>query len=66
MCRQLSNNFDNILSKFQCSFRKGYSPQHSLLLMKDKWKKAVDSNKLLEQFLLIYQKHLIASTIICL
>ena len=46
MCRQLSNYFDNILSKFQCSFRKGYSPQHSLLLMIDKWKKAVDSSKI--------------------
>ena len=22
MCKQLSNNFDNIFSKFQCSFRK--------------------------------------------
>ena len=37
---------DNILSKFQYGFRKGYSPQHSLLLMIDKWKKAVDSNKI--------------------
>ena len=26
ICRQLSNHFDNILSKFQCGFRKGYSP----------------------------------------
>ena len=31
--------------KFQCGFRKGYSPQHSLFLMIDKWKKAVYSNK---------------------
>ena len=46
MCRQLSNYFDNILSKFQFSFRKGYSPQHSFLLMIYKWKKAVDSNKI--------------------
>ena len=45
MCRQLSNYFDNILSKFQCRFKKGYSPQHSLLLVIDKLKKAVDSNK---------------------
>ena len=45
ICRQLSNHFDNILSKFQCSFRKGYSPQHCLLLMIDKWKKAVDNHK---------------------
>ena len=45
ICRQLSNHFDNILSKFQCGFRKGYSPQHCLLLMIDGWKKAVDNHK---------------------
>ena len=45
ICRQLSNHFDKTLSKFQCSFRKGYSPQHYLLLMVDKWKKAVDHHK---------------------
>ena len=44
-CRQLSNHFDNVLSKFQCGFRKDYSPQHYLLLMIDKWKKAVDNHK---------------------
>ena len=45
MCKQLSNYCDNILSKFQCGFRKGYSPQNSLNEMIDKWKKALDSNK---------------------
>ena len=45
ICRQLSNHFDNILSKFQCGFRKGYSPQHCLLLLIDKWKKANDNDK---------------------
>ena len=46
ICSQLSNHFDNILSKFQCGFRRGYGPQHRLLLMIDKWKKAVDNNKI--------------------
>ena len=46
ICSQLSNHFDNILSKFQCGFRRGYGPQHCLLLMIDKWKKAVDNNKI--------------------
>ena len=46
ICRQLSNHFDNILSKFQCGFRKGYSPQNYLLLLIDKWKKANDNNKI--------------------
>ena len=45
ICRQLSNHFDNIFSKFQCGFRKGFSAQHCLLLMIGKWKKAVDNNK---------------------
>ena len=45
ICRQLSNHFDNILSKFQCGFRKGSSPKHCLLLMIDKWKKAVDNHE---------------------
>lgn len=36
MCKQLSNYFDNIFSKFQCGFRKGFNAQHSLLFMIDK------------------------------
>ena len=40
LCNQLSNYFDNIFSKFQCGFRKGFNAQHSLLLMIDKWKKS--------------------------
>ena len=45
ICRQLSNHFDNIFSKFQCGFRKDFCAQHCLLLMIDKWNKAVDNNK---------------------
>ena len=45
MCKPLSNHFDNIFLKFQCRFRKGFGAQHCLLLMIDRWKKAVDSNK---------------------
>ena len=40
LSRQLSEFFDNILSKFQCSFRKGYGTQHCLLLMLEIWKEA--------------------------
>ena len=36
---------DNILSKFQCGFRKGYENQHCLLLMLEIWKGATDNNK---------------------
>ena len=45
MCKQLLNHFDNIFSKSECGFRKGFRTQHCLLLIIDKWKKAVDSNK---------------------
>ena len=45
MCKQLSLHFENIFSKFQCGFRKNFGTQHCLLLMIDKWKKAVDNNK---------------------
>ena len=41
ICKQLSNHFDNILSKFQYCFIKCYNPQNCLLLMIDKWKKRV-------------------------
>ena len=45
MNKQLSIYFEVILSKFQCGFRKGFSTQHCLLLMLEKWKRAVDNNK---------------------
>ena len=45
MNKQLSIYFEEILSKFQCGFRKGFSTQHCLLLMLGKWKQAVDNNK---------------------
>ena len=33
----------NILSKFQCGFRKGFSAQHCLIYMIEKWKKYLDN-----------------------
>ena len=39
---QISDYFQNIFSKYQCGFRKGYSAQHCLLVMIEKWKKMVD------------------------
>ena len=35
------------LSKYQCGFRKGCSTQHCLLAILEKWKSAVDKEKLL-------------------
>ena len=45
MNKQLSIYFEEILSKFQCGFRKGFRTQHCLLLILEKWKRAVDNNK---------------------
>ena len=45
LSRQISEFFDNILSKFQCGFRNGYGTQHCLLLMLEIWKEATDNNK---------------------
>ena len=45
LSRQLSEFFDNILSKFQCGFRKGYGNQYCFLLMLEIWKEATDNNK---------------------
>ena len=41
----MSEYFESILSKYQCGFRKGFSPQHCLLAMLEKWKFAVDIKK---------------------
>ena len=39
----MSEFFDNIFSKYQCGFRKGYSTQHCLLVMIEKQKKVADN-----------------------
>ena len=41
--KQISEYFEPILSKFQCGLRKGYSAQHCLLAMLEKWKSAVEN-----------------------
>ena len=45
MFRQISSFMDSYLSKQQCRFRKGYSPQYCLLMILEKWKNAVDKGK---------------------
>ena len=40
---QISIYFETIFSKFQRGFRKGYSAQHCLVAMIEKWKTAVDN-----------------------
>ena len=45
ICKQLTTFFNNTLSKYQCRFRKGHGTQHCLLLMLEKWKKALDNKE---------------------
>ena len=40
--KQISNYFQNIFSKFQCSFRQGLSAQYCPISMIEKWKKSLD------------------------
>ena len=40
---QVQTYFDNLLSKYQCGFRKGFNAQHCLVSMIEKWKESVDS-----------------------
>ena len=40
-----SGFFENVLSIQQCGFRKGYSTQHCLLNLLEKWKNCVDKGK---------------------
>ena len=37
--------FDNILSKYQCRFRKGFNAEHCLVSMIEKWKESVDNGR---------------------
>ena len=41
--QQLHTFCDNILSKYQCGFRKHFSSQQCLILMVEKWKQTFDS-----------------------
>ena len=45
MFSQMSAYFDEIFSKYQYGFRKGYSTQQCYLALLEKWKAAVDKGK---------------------
>ena len=45
LCKQITIFIDPLLSKYQCGFRKGFSAQHCLLAVLEKWKNAVDKGK---------------------
>ena len=45
MFKKMSSLFEDIFSKHQCGFRKGFSIQKCLLTLLEKWKNAVDKCK---------------------
>ena len=42
MSNQISTYIETYLSDYLCGFRKGYSTQHCLIIMLEKWRKAID------------------------
>ena len=46
MFAQMSSFLNNFLSKQPWCFRKGYSTEHCLLALLEKWKRAVDSGQM--------------------
>ena len=40
--KQIYEYFENILSKYQCGFRKGHSAQHCLIALLEKWQESID------------------------
>ena len=55
----ISLYIEKYLLQFICGFCKGFSTQHCIIVMLDRWKKAIDSGKLAGA-LLIFPKHLTA------
>ena len=46
MSDQICTYMNNHLSKYLCGFRKGYNTQHCLIVMLEKWRKALDKCKI--------------------
>ena len=46
MFRQITSYINDIISPHLCGFRKGYSLQHALLRLKDKFNKSLDKNEM--------------------
>ena len=51
MFKQKSEYFESFLSEYQCGFRKGFSAQHCLLSMLQKWKSALDNRNMFGELL---------------
>ena len=51
MFKQKSEYFESFLSEYQYGFRKGFSAQHCLLSMLQKWKSALDNRNMFGELL---------------
>ena len=60
MYQQLYEHFNSILSPKQCGFPKGYSAQHCLMVMLEKFKESRDKGEEFGAFFTDLSKHLIA------
>ena len=60
MYQQLYEHFLSIFSPKQCEFRKGYSAQHCLMVMLEKFKESRDKGEEFGAFSLTFLKHSIA------
>ena len=47
---EMATQLDDILSKYQCGFRKGFSSQQCLIVLFAKWKKIETREAFLEPF----------------
>ena len=55
--KQMSVYFYKFLSDQQCGFQKGYTIQHCVLNLLEKWKNSFDKDKSLELYLQISQRY---------
>ena len=51
MLEQMSQFFGNIFSKYQCTFRKGFSTQQCVLPILEKWERPANNSKMFDVLL---------------
>ena len=65
MFKQVGDFMENVFSKFQYGFRKGYSTQQCLIDLMEKWKSATDKGKSFGPLLTDLSRALIVSHMNC-
>ena len=54
--KQISQFLEGIISKYQCSFRKGHSAQHALISLLEKWRYNFDQRRMFGALLIVLSK----------